>query len=134
MATHPQALTVHLGIITASEAAQAYATLDGMAPDGTTTPDGAAAAGASFVIGTETGSCVFTLSASDGLCWIHAAQGTGYDMTAPTFEVIERLARRAGCHRVGFATLRRGLVRRARSLGYRIEGTTGHGHHLEKTL
>lgn len=127
-------LIVHMGQVHPAAAAQAYAAHVHLDPEGIATPESLAAAGPSFGIETEQGRTVFTLSAAGGVCWIHAAAGTGYGMTAPGFAVIEQIAARAGCRRVEFQTLRRGLVRRARRLGYHITGQVGHGHILSKDL
>lgn len=129
-----QTLIVHMGQVDPAAAAQAYEAHVHLDPEGIATPESLAAAGPSFGIETEQGRTVFTLSSAGGVCWIHAAAGTGYGMTRPAFAVIEQIAARAGCKRVAFQTLRRGLVRRARRLGYHITGQVGHGHILSKEL
>lgn len=127
-------LIVHMGQVDPAAAAQAYAAHVHLDPQGIATPESLAAAGPSFGIETESGQSVFTLRTDGAECWIQAAAGSGYGMTAPTFAVIEAIAARAGCHRVAFQTVRRGLIRRARRLGYHIAGQVGHGHILRKEL
>lgn len=127
-------LIVHMGQVEPAAAAQAYAAHVHLDPEGIATPESLAAAGPSFGIETEQGRTVFTLRTDGAECWIQAAAGSGYGMTAPTFAVIEAIATRAGCNRVAFQTVRRGLVRRARRLGYQIAGQIGSGHILRKEL
>lgn len=134
MAHDPAVIVVHLGRVEPAAAAQAYAAHVHLDPEGIATPDSLAASGPSFAVQTDSGQTVFTLGAIGGDCWIHAAAGSGYGMTAPTFAVIEQIAARAGCVSVSFQTMRRGLVRRARRLGYQIAGQIGSGHILSKDL
>lgn len=134
MATDQKTLIVHMGQVDPAQAARAYAAHVHLDPQALATPESLAAAGPSFGIQTQDGATVFTLSAAGGECWVHAAAGTGYGMTAPTFAIIEQIAARAGCNRVAFQTVRRGLVRRARRLGYQIAGEIGRGHILRKNL
>lgn len=131
---HDAALIVHMGQVDPHAAAQAYAAHAHLDPEGIATPESLAAAGPSFGIQTDTGCSVFTLRTDGAECWVQAAAGSGYGMTAPTFAIIEAIATRAGCKRVAFQTVRRGLVRRARRLGYQIAGPIGRGHILRKEL
>lgn len=123
-----------MGQVDEATAAQAYAAHVHLDPQGIATPESLAAAGLSFGLESEAGRVVFTLSTTGRECWIHAAAGTGYGMTAATFCIIEQIAGRAGCNRVAFQTVRRGLVRRARRLGYRIAEQVGQGHILRKEI
>jgi hypothetical protein len=115
------------------QAARAFVAC-GPDPEGIATPESAAASGECFRLDTDTGSLMFALSFEDRVGWIHAAAGTGCGMTAAGLEAIERKARAEGCRLVGFQTLRRGLVRRARKHGYRITRQVGAGFILEKAL
>lgn len=134
MAPDPQTLTVLLGVVPPEVAAREYAPIVGLDPEGKATPESLAWAGPSFGIETEEGRATFTLSEAAGKCWIHAAVGAGRGMTEAGLRVIESIAVRAGCVSVGFQTQRRGLVRKARELGYVIAGQIGTGHVMEKKL
>lgn len=80
------------------------------------------------------GSMVYGLSFHDGIAWINAATGQGQGMTEIGLHVIEHQARAVGCRVVGFATVRPGLVRRARRCGYVIDGQAGRGWNLSKVI
>jgi hypothetical protein len=130
MAHDPQGLTR----ISAGQAARAFASCVGLDPQGRATPDSAASAGESFALDTPSGRLIYTLSMDAGGCWIHGAAGTGSGLTAAGLACIEAQARAAGCTRVAFQTVRRGLVRQAQRLGYRIACPIGRGHILEKSI
>ncbi|HEY0955915.1 MAG TPA: hypothetical protein VGE36_14220 [Roseateles sp.] len=123
-----------LTAITASAAALAYAACVGLDPEGRATPDSAARAGESFSLETGTGRLACTLIFEGGCCWISAAAGTGTGMALAGLRAIEGAAIAKGCKRVGFQTIRRGLVRRAKSIGYGITRSVGRGVILEKQL
>ncbi len=81
--------------------------------------------GVPFDLQTEGGRLLLVLQIhSEGeLLWVNAAAGKGRaDMTRTGLEFIEQCARQAGCREVGFTTARRGLVRKACRLGYRLSG------------
>lgn len=120
--------------ITPEQASLAFAACAGLDPEGHETPERAALAGPCFELATDTGTLAYTLSAERGIVWIHAAAGRGQGMTAAGLAVIEQQARAAQCQRVGFQTVRRGLVRRARALGYEITREIGAGYVLEKAI
>ena len=123
-----------LTAVTVAQAARAYAACVGLDPEGRATPEGAARAGDSFSLATGTGEVTYTLIFEGGCCWVSAAAGSGSGMTETGLRVIERQAVAKGCKRVGFQTLRRGLVRRARSIGYGVTGSVGRGVILEKQI
>lgn len=116
------------------QAARAFAACAGLDPERTATPESAAASGECFRLDTETGQLFFALEFGGGVGWIHAAAGTGCGMTAAGLAAIERKAAAEGCRVVGFQTVRRGLVRRAKKHGYRITRQVGAGFVLEKAL
>lgn len=65
----------------------------------------------------------YVLVVRGGQAWINAAKGLGpVDWTALTLPVVELQAKRAGLESVAFQTRRRGLVRKAEKLGYRVTG------------
>ncbi len=125
-------LIVGMNTVEPGEAARIFAPLVGLDPERKATAEGIANAGPTFRIETEDGNAVFTLSSKAGFCWVHAAKGAGQGMTEVGLNVIEQIARQAGCHAVGFQTLRRGLVRKAQRLGYHVAGQINKGHILEK--
>ncbi|MEH0165576.1 hypothetical protein [Roseateles microcysteis] len=117
------------------QAAEAFKACAGLDPQGRATPMSAALAGESFKVETDSGACIYTLSArAAGRCWIHAAAGTGQGMTEAGLSVIEAQARAVGCASVAFQTMRRGLVHKALALGYSIAGSVGRGFILEKQI
>lgn len=120
--------------VTAAEAAQSFAVLQGMDPAGQSAPEGAARAGECYRLQAGPGSLVYAVSFTDGTAWIHAAAGQGQGMTAEGLAMIEAQAIVRGCRRVGFQTIRRGLVRRAMRQGYRITSNVGTGFVLVKEL
>ncbi|WP_302172874.1 hypothetical protein [uncultured Hydrogenophaga sp.] len=120
--------------VPASEAAQAFAKLADMDPTGQQTPQGAARAGECFRIEGTRGLARCAVSFRDSTAWIHAAVGEGEGMTADALSIIEAQALVQGCRRVGFQTIRRGLVRRALRLGYRITSNVGTGFVLVKQI
>lgn len=117
-----------------SEAAQAFAVLQGMDPEGVQTPEGAARSGECYRLQGERGAVVYAVSFTDATAWIHGAAGQGQGMTAEGLAMIEAQAITRGCRRVGFQTIRRGLVRRAMRQGYRITSNVGAGFVLVKSL
>jgi hypothetical protein len=120
---------------TADQAAQAFAACIGLDPEGIATPHSVAGAGQSFTLTTPTGKVTYTLSIkAGGCCWIHGAAGTGQGMTESGLDVVEAQAAAAGCVRVGFQTMRRGLIQRASRKGYRITGQVGRGYIIEKSI
>lgn len=120
--------------VPASEAAHAFAMLAGMDPTGQQTPQGAARSGECYRIEGARGFARCAVSFSNATAWIHAAAGEGEGMTADALSVIEAQAIVRGCRRVGFQTIRRGLVRRALRLGYRITSNVGTGFVLVKQI
>lgn len=119
---------------TREQAARAFAACAGLDPEGMETPEGAAAAGECFELHTDTGALFLSVSFSDGVGWIHAAAGTGQGMTAEGLRAVECQAIARGCRKVGFQTVRRGLVQRAKKHGYRITRQVGAGFVLVKAL
>lgn len=117
-----------------SEAAQAFAVLAGMDPAGQATPASAASSGECYRVQAERGALCYSVSFTDATAWIHGAAGQGQGMTAEGLAMIEAQAITRGCRRVGFQTIRRGLVRRALRQGYRITSNVGAGFVLVKQL
>lgn len=107
---------------------------DGLDPEGFETPQQAAQRGDCYQLTTPTGRLIYSASPQGNVYWIHGAAGTGHDMTRRGLAAIEYQARQYGCRLVGFQTMRRGLVRRAADLGYRITGIRGQGFELHKAL
>ena len=116
------------------QAARAFAACAGLDPEQNATPESAAASGECFRLDMDTGQVFFALEFAGPVGWIHAAAGNGGGMTAAALAAIERKALAEGCQVVGFQTVRRGLVRRAKKHGYRITRQVGAGFVLEKAL
>ncbi len=115
-------------------AARAFVACAGLDAAGIATPESAAAAGECFELQTDTGRLVVSVSFTNGVGWVNGAAGTGDGMTAAGLQAIERQAISRGCSQVGFQTVRRGLVRRAKKHGYRITSQVGAGFVLLKAL
>lgn len=123
-----------LDLITPKQAAEEFAACLGLDAEGQATPESAANAGVCFKLSTDNGRLTYSIGIDRGMCWIHGAAGTGQDMTRAGFAVIEAQAAAVGCRAVGFQTVRRGLVRKARALGYQIKAEIGRGFVLEKSM
>lgn len=115
-----------------AEAARAFVGL--VDPEGIATPASAAKSGECFRLEAETGALRYAVSFGHGAAWITGAAGQGQGMTAEGLRMIEAQALARGCRRVGFQTVRRGLVRRAIRQGYRITSETGAGFVLVKDI
>lgn len=125
---------MRLESIGAEEAAQAFQACAGLDPEGLDTPHSAAAAGRCFRLHADTGELVLSVGPRGGALWCFGAAGQGRGMTDAGLLCLERIARDAGFAGVGFQTMRRGLVKLARSRGYMVRGEVGRGFILEKVL
>ena len=109
--------------LTESEAAHAFSVTPVPDPQGTSTPETLAAAGQAFELSAAGGSAVFVVTKKGAQLWIEAAAGhAADDLTAVGLELIEEMARQAGCTEVGFQTARPGLVKKANQRGYQVAG------------
>ncbi len=120
--------------ITAPEAARAFAACAGLDPQGQATPESVAHAGQCFTLAAPRGLLSYCVSFTAGVCWVHGAAGEGAGLTECGLAVIESQARAQGCGVVGFQTMRRGLVRRAKRCGYAVTREIGQGFILEKGI
>lgn len=116
------------------EAAQAFRACAGLDPEGIDTPESAAWAGLCLRLRIDTGELVLSVGHRAGALWCFGAAGQGRGMTGAGLDCLERLARDSGLTRVGFQTVRRGLVKRATVRGYKITEKIGQGARLEKVL
>lgn len=123
-----------LETIDRASAARAFTACAGMDPEGKATPESAAAAGHCFLIATNTGEAVYSVAVRGNVLWCFAAAGTGQGMTAPGLAAMEAQAKASDCRAVAFQTIRRGLVRRAQGLGYKVEQKIGRGFVLKKEI
>ena len=114
-------------------AAQAFAACRRFSPDGTT-PEQAAQRGDCYQLTTPGGRLVYSAAPMGDVYWVHAAAGTGQGLTARGLAAIEYQAQQFGCRRVGFATIRMGLLRRAARLGYQIGQPYARGFTVFKDL
>jgi len=91
--------------------------------DGIATPATIAAAGECFKLSDGTSEGVFVLERHGARMWISGAGAVASAGLANIgLPVIEAIARQSRCERVGFQTLRPGLVKLAKKQGYRIKG------------
>lgn len=98
-------------------------------------PEKVAANGARFVF-EEAGQavCGFVIEARESEAFIMAAGAVGrYDFTRIGLGAIEGMARKE-FETVAFSTRRGGLIRKARRLGYVVDGTCGDGLVLRKRI
>lgn len=119
--------------VASEHAAQAFAACGRFSTDGTT-PEQAARRGNCYQLNTAAGRLVYSAAPMGDVYWVHAAAGTGQGMTARGLAAIEYQARQLGCRRVGFSTVRMGLLRRAARLGYQIGQPYGRGFTVSKDL
>lgn len=93
-------------------------------PTGLATHESIAAAGQAFELQAGGGGGLFVVSKRGAMLWIHAAHGgdSADDLTELGLQLIEEMARRAGCDTVGFQTARPGLVKKTTQLGYKATG------------
>lgn len=92
-------------------------------PCGRATPESMAKAGQAFKGEAEGGSGMFIVSKNGHQLWIEAATGRAADdLTRMGLELIEEMARQAGCTEVAFQTARPGLVLKSSEAGFEIAG------------
>lgn len=92
-------------------------------PRGTSTPASLAGAGQAFEMSVAGGSGVFVVRKNGAQLWVEAAAGhAADDLTEIGLELIEEMARQAGCTEVAFQTARPGLVKKTNQLGYQVAG------------
>lgn len=110
--------------ITEAEALQDLQATTRNDPTGLATHESLAASGQAFELEAGGGGGLFVVSRRGSMLWVHAAHGgdSADDLTELGLELIEEMARRAGCDTVGFQTARRGLVRKTERLGYEPAG------------
>lgn len=104
-------------------AARVFAPICHLDPDGIATGESVAAGGVPMRYSIEGGSVIVVLDVRGDALWIEGAAGGGsVDMTRRCLDWVEETARQLGCARVAFQTTRRGLMRKARALGYTVNG------------
>lgn len=81
--------------------------------------DSVAASGVSMVLHTEAGALLLVMDRRGDVLWIEGAAGVGRgDLTRAGLTFAEETAKQLGCRAVCFWTARRGLMHKARRLGY----------------
>lgn len=120
----------------AVEARIAFLKCEGLDADGNTTPLDAVQRGQCFKLTGPTGSLFYSVFKNEAnALWVYAASGKGRGLTQAGLYVIEQQAKAAGCTAVGFQTMRRGLIAKAKALGYQITGAVGtRGYILNKAV
>lgn len=109
--------------ITEAEAAEYLVQNPVPDPTGQATPESMAAAGQAFELEAGGGGGVFIVRKIGPQLWIEAGAGRAADdLTQIGLQLIEEMARRAGCTEVAFQTARRGLVHKAESMGFEVAG------------
>lgn len=92
-------------------------------PTGEATAESIAAAGQAFEFEAGGGGGVFVVCKRGPMLWIEAAHGrSADDLTDVGLQLVEEMARRAGCTEVGFQTARPGLVKKSERHGYAARG------------
>lgn len=124
--------------IPAAEAWRAFQACHGLDPEGQATPQSVVSAGVCLRVTRDDGAAaVVSLSAShEGVLWVHAAAGgdASRSICPDLVQAFDKIARQSGCWAVGFQTMRRGLLRRVRPLGYLVTDTIGAGWVLKKAI
>lgn len=123
-----------LQAVSREQAARAFMACAGLNPSGYETPDSMAARGANFELTTDHGSAVYGVRRDGETLWCIAAAGQGSGMARAGLDYLERQARANRCTRVGFQTVRRGLVRIAEKQGFEVVRQVGAGFVLEKKV
>ena len=98
---------------------------------------GLVARGAAYQVFNQRGDVVaaFLVEASNGALWVTAAAGRAPDnLVAILSGFVEHQARECRLSGVGFRTERRGLVRKARAIGYQVTRQEGNEYFMRKTL
>jgi hypothetical protein len=114
----------------------AFLKCEGLDAEGKTSHLDAVERGQCFKLTGPTGSVFYSVFKTEAnQLWIYAASGKGRGLTQAGLYVVEQQAKAAGCTSVGFQTVRRGLIAKARALGYQITGAVGtRGHILNKAV
>lgn len=124
--------------IPAGEALRAFQACEGLDPEGQATPASVVLSGVCLRVTRDDGAAVVvSLSAShEGVLWVHAAVGgdAARSMCPDLVQAFDKIARQSGCWAVGFQTMRRGLLRRVRPLGFLVVDTVGAGWVLNKAV
>jgi LDH2 family malate/lactate/ureidoglycolate dehydrogenase len=83
----------------------------------------------------EQGACVLCVRKQGCMLWVDGLAGHGHeDMTAAAFSAAKRFAHQKKCTAIGFQTMRRGLVRKCKKLGFEVVRPVGRGFILECEL
>lgn len=125
---------IGLNFVSRAQAHRDFQVCAGLDPEGLDQHLAAAWRGECYQLRTGTGVLTYSASPDGPVYWIHAAAGTGNDMTRRGLAAIEYQARQFGCSLVGFQTMRRGLIRQAKALGYLVTDQVGNGFKLHKAI
>lgn len=123
-----------LQAVSRDDAARAFGACVALNPSGHESAQSMAARSANFVYSTETGRVVYGVMRNGETLWCVAAAGQGSGMARAGLDYLERQARANRCSRVGFQTVRRGLVRIAEKQGFEVVRQVGTGFVLEKRV
>lgn len=121
--------------VSSQHAARVFQAAGVIDPEGRASPAGMAA-GTCVRVRAPRGAVVVSYTAEPTRLWCIAAagEGAGADRIQACDAVLSLIAKRQGLRLVAFQTARRGLVRRARALGYRVTGRAGRGWIMTKAL
>lgn len=122
----------HVQAVSRASAALAFEAVAHLNPSGYESPQGMAARGDNFELSTDTGTGIYGVRKDGQTLWCIAAAGQGSGLAKAGLDCLERQARVNSCTRVGFQTMRRGLVRIATQQGYAVTRQVGAGFVLEK--
>ena len=82
-----------------------------------------AAAGSCFELTVGQAKGVFSVSKQGAMLWVHgAASLNSGGLTGPGLAVIQEMAARAGCSKIGLQTARPGLVKLCKKSGFKVSG------------
>lgn len=130
-----QKTTVSLEHADPKEASLAFLHCKGLDCEGKVCHLDAAQRGQCFKLTGPTGCLFYSVFKTEAnALWIYAASGKGKGLTQAGLYVIELQAKAAGCVAVAFQTVRRGLIAKARAMGYQVTEPVGRGFILSKAI
>ena len=124
----------NLQAVSQEQAARAFAVCVSLNPSGHETAESMAARGSNFQLTTGRGAGIYGVRRDGETLWCIAAAGQGAGLASAGLQCLERQARANRCNKVGFQTMRRGLVRIAEKQGYEVVRQVGAGFVLEKRV
>ena len=109
--------------ITTADAVAVLHAAGSLDPAGLSTAQMNAENGACFELKVGQAKGVFSVSKKGETLWVHAAASLNSGgLTGPGLAVIQEMAARAGCSKIGLQTARPGLVKLCKKSGFKVSG------------